>query len=276
MASRALLRASSAVLYATPFLVVPLVTIRALRIPLVHSVIGALAFALIAGAALALGAGAARSPDPLRRGLASAGALFVSPFAAMALLWVGLGTPWDSTPAENQLRYAVLLFASVAVTAAFVIVRDVLRDPIAPVLRASAFTAALLAGAAYVLWTSLQLGLYSKLSRAGNLSPALIEISEVLDAVLFAACLLTYGATALLSVFLVSAQRLGRVGGAILFTLNTAAIALLVIRGVAFPDPATAPFYTRPGFVAGIPAVPWIMPCVLGAALLSRASREHA
>jgi hypothetical protein len=45
-----------------------------------------------------------------------------------------------------------------------------------------------------------------------------------------------------------------------------------------FPDPISvlAHWHTIPGFVAGIPAVPWIMPCLFGIVLLGRAGREQA
>ena len=32
----------------------------------------------------------------------------------------------------------------------------------------------------------------------------------------------------------------------------------------------TAPWYTRPGLIAGISAIPWIMPFLLGVVLLRR------
>ena len=54
-------------------------------------------------------------------------------------------------------------------------------------------------------------------------------------------------------------------------------LVLLVVRGVSFPELSgnTAPWYVRPGFIAGIPAIPWIMPCLLGVVLLRRAGSEH-
>ena len=45
------------------------------------------------------------------------------------------------------------------------------------------------------------------------------------------------------------------------------------MRGVAYPEISsdTAPWYTRPGVIAGIPAIPWIMACLLGVVVLRRA-----
>jgi len=50
----------------------------------------------------------------------------------------------------------------------------------------------------------------------------------------------------------------------------------LVIRGLHYPDPRalSTPWYTSPGFVVGIPAVPFIMPFLFGVVLLRRAGLE--
>ncbi len=46
--------------------------------------------------------------------------------------------------------------------------------------------------------------------------------------------------------------------------------------GISFPSPGgdPAPWYTRPGFIAGIPAGPWFMPRLLGVLLLRRAGAD--
>ena len=51
----------------------------------------------------------------------------------------------------------------------------------------------------------------------------------------------------------------------------------LVIRGLQFPDPAEVfkHWYAIPGFVVGIPAVPWIMSCLFGVVLLRRVGDEQ-
>jgi hypothetical protein len=50
-----------------------------------------------------------------------------------------------------------------------------------------------------------------------------------------------------------------------------------VMRGMSFPNPAalSTPWYTRPGFIAGIPAVPFIMPFLLGVVSLRRAGDKQ-
>lgn len=51
-----------------------------------------------------------------------------------------------------------------------------------------------------------------------------------------------------------------------------------MIRGVQYPDPRalSTPWYTNPGFVVGIPAVPFIMPFLFGVVLLRRAGDEQS
>jgi hypothetical protein len=57
---------------------------------------------------------------------------------------------------------------------------------------------------------------------------------------------------------------------------NFVALLFIVLRGLSYPDPTASatPWYLRPGFIAGIPAVPWIMPFLLGVVLLRRAGHE--
>jgi hypothetical protein len=52
----------------------------------------------------------------------------------------------------------------------------------------------------------------------------------------------------------------------------------LSLRGLAFPDPTAldTPWYIYPGFIAGIPAVPFIVPFLLSVVLLRRAGEEQA
>jgi len=45
---------------------------------------------------------------------------------------------------------------------------------------------------------------------------------------------------------------------------------LLALRGIEFPEISgqTAPWYSQPGVVLRIPAIPWVMPGILGVMLL--------
>jgi hypothetical protein len=84
---------------------------------------------------------------------------------------------------------------------------------------------------------------------------------------------MTYVTTAVFATALGRARVLGRGATLAYATASTVLVLLLVMRGLEFPEISgnTAPWYTRPGVIAGIPAIPWIMPCLLGAVLLRRA-----
>src|SRR5258706_2786558 len=114
-------RMSYVFLCATPFLAIIAGGVRPLRVLGAHHVIGAILFAAICIAAWILGARALRSNVQGRRQLGLTGALLVAPFAIVALLWVGLGPPWEATAAENQMRYLALIAMSSAVAVGFVV-----------------------------------------------------------------------------------------------------------------------------------------------------------
>jgi hypothetical protein len=78
-------------LWIVPFLSFVVVGVRAFRVPGVYQAVGVAYFAAIAIAAWTLSAGAIRADVQGRRLLRLAGTLLVTPFALVALLWVGLG-----------------------------------------------------------------------------------------------------------------------------------------------------------------------------------------
>lgn len=270
-------RLSFWLLFAVPFLAVPLVGVRALRTPGVHQAIGIVVFAAICLAVSMLGVRAGRAGAETRRMLAVAGGLLLTPFALVSLLWVGLGPPWEATPAENLMRYLVLLVGSVAVTGGFVVLKEALGEAGERVHSALGFAAGMLAGAAYLIWLTVQVGGWSARVRGVDMPTPVASLEYASDALLAVACAATYLATAAFAASLGKARWIGRRASQGLVALNLIALVLLVMRGVAFPDPAAlaTPWYTQPGFVAGIPAVPWIVPHLMGAALLRRARSEQ-
>ena len=270
-------RVSYVFLCVIPFLVMPLVGARPLRIPGIYQTVGIVLFAAMVVCAGLLGgwrSGGSGEPAPRLR---AAGALLVAPFAMVALLWIGLATPWDATPPENVMRYAVLLVASIAVTAAFVVLQDGLADAGERTLSTLGLALNLLAGSGYLVWISFQLGTHAALAH-GPISPAIRALGDVFDTLLFAACALTYLVTALFAESMGRAHWLGRGAARAYVVLNLLALAFLAVRGLSFPDPtaSSTPWYMRPGFIAGIPAIPWLMPYLLGVVLLRRAGDERA
>src|SRR5438132_10102277 len=93
-------RVSYVFLCIVPFLCFVVVGVRAFRVPGVYQAVGVAYFAAVAIAAWTLGARAIRADVQGRRLLGLAGTLFVTPFALVALLWVGLGGPCQATAHE--------------------------------------------------------------------------------------------------------------------------------------------------------------------------------
>ena len=267
---------SYAFLCAVPFLAVGLTAARALRLPGLYQTIGAVHFAAVCLAAWTLGARAIRAHSQGRQQLACAGALLIAPFALVALLWVGLGAPWDATPTENRMRYLVLLAGSMAVAGGFILLKEALNEAGERLYSTVGFAANIFAGAAYLVWLTLHVGVYVVKVRDGQVPPATVSLVNMVDILLFAACVLTYVTAAAFAASLGRIRWLGRGAARAYVIANVVALLLIVIRGLSFPDPTAGatPWYTRPGFIAGIPAVPWIMPCLLGVVLLRRAGDE--
>lgn len=257
-----------------PFLAAPLVAVRTLRVFPLDVLLGGLLCAVAAASFWTCGArreGAATEEENL---LAVAAGLLLSPFALIAATWIGLGGPWEATPDENRLRYLVLLIGAIAVTAGFLLLATALHAVGERLYATLGAAAGLLAGCAYLVWLSFELGGQVVRLRTGDLPGAVVAMGSVLDVLLFFACLLTYAACAAFAGSLYRAGRLARSAAVAYVATGALAATLLTLRGLAFPDPATSPWFTRPGFIAGIPAVPWIVSHLLGVSLLRRPVRK--
>lgn len=255
-----------------PAIVFPLAAARPLRVPTLYVVGGLVLFGAIVLATVTLARPASTSRDATASLLRLAGVLLLTPIALVALFWIGLGTPWDATPAENKMRYSVLLAASIGVTGGFSLLREALRDAGERLHSAFALALGTLSGAVYVVWSAFQLGDFALRVSTGTVSAAVASMNNVFDALLFAGSALAYAATAAFARSLAAAGWLGRNAARTYIALNILALVMLLLRGVSFPVPGAdpAPWFTRPGFVVGIPAMPWLMPYFLGVLALRR------
>jgi hypothetical protein len=247
--------------------------IRPLRVSPAYQVIGVIQFAAMVWAAWTLGARAITTGNRGPRLLALAGIFLITPFALLALLWVGLGPPWQATPPENQMRYLVLTAMAIAIVVGFVVLREALGEADKKFRSSVGFATILLAGPLYLIFDAFGFGVSTARLHGGEIPPAFHDLNVVIDMILFLAGALTYIATAAFAVSLGQAQWLGR-GAARAFTIvSLVALLLLLIRGLRFPDPhaLSTPWYTSPGFIVGIPAVPFIIPFLFGVVLLRRA-----
>jgi hypothetical protein len=260
-----------------PFLNFVVVGVRAFRVPGIYQVVGVMYFAALALAAWALGARAIRADAQDRRLLGLAGTLLVTSFGLVALLWVGLGAPWQATAAENQMRYLVLIVMATAVAGGFVVLREALSEAGERFYSTLGFAAIMLSGPLYLIWNTFAFGVFFAKEHTGQVPPAIISLGDTLDVLLFVAGFLTYLATVAFAASLGRVQWLGRRATRAFMIVNGVALLFLVIRGLHYPDPRalSTPWYTSPGFVVGIPAVPFIMPFLFGVVLLRRAGQEQ-
>lgn len=268
-------RVSYVFLCLVPFLLFPLVGVRALRIPGVYQTVGAVLFTAIIIAAWLLGVRAIKGPEG-RQTLALASTFLLVPSTLFSLLWIGLASPGEATPVENRMRFLVLVVGSIAVTGGFVVLREALHEAGERVYSTLGSAANMLAGAAYLVWMSFTLGMVVVKVQAGQIPAAVRAVYDVYDILLFFACILTYLTTAAFATSLGRARWLGRGATRAYVIVSFVALLFLVLRGFSYPDltASSTPWYLRPAFTAGIPAVPWIMPFLLGVVLLRRAGDE--
>src|SRR4029079_4321727 len=150
---------------------------------------------LIVAAAWIVGARMIAFGTAGNRTLALAGTLLVVPWAIIALLWVGIGAPFQATPSENQTRYLVLLASAVVAMSAFVALRDVLREAEERFYSAIGFAAGIAAGAAYLVCISMSVA--STIAETPTKTESIVGWLRAFYSVLeFVACVSTYVATA--------------------------------------------------------------------------------
>lgn len=243
----------------------------------------ALVLVLLVAALLAAwfaGARALASSDPARRLRAAAGLLLVAPFVLLALL-VGIGPPHDQPPADNVLRFLVLAVDALLTGSGLLVLRRALADAGETFWATLGATAATWATPLYVVFALVQRCDYVAMAHGWSWAGAVsdnVREPTALDALsmgaLFFAGLLTYVATAAFAAALGAAGWIGRRLAGVFAAISAIAFAFLVARGFGYPSlgAAFSHWYTIPGFVVGIPAVPWMMPCAMGVLLLRRAA----
>jgi len=263
-----------AVLAATPFVVAGLVAAIPLRRAGLHHPVGLLAFAMIAAMTFRFVRCGARSEEG--REMATAGVLFVLPFSLFALLWVGIATPYHSTPTENLMRYNVLAVGAVAVTCACLFLYRIVSRRGERFLATLLLGTSVLAGAAYLTWHCFQAGMWLIRIKDDTVTPHVADMISIFDVHLFFATVLTYVATGLAAGSMAKANVLSSRGARIYLGMSALCAMVVILRGGEYPgDPRTSSpaFYEVPGILAGIPAMPWLMPCLLGVVLLRRSTQ---
>lgn len=240
--------------------------------------LGLILIAVILRAAWTLGARAIRASAPERRRPATAGALLATVMAVLTIIAV-MGPPQSATAAVNQTRYCLLLFDAIAVACALIVLREALAEAGERFHSTLGFTAILIAGPQYILFTAMQLLEYRARESAGSevLPSDLVLMDHLSLILLFVGAGLTYLATAAFAVAMERVQWLGRTASRVYTTLSLLAAACVGVRVVEALASTEGPLWgfrhwsSLPGFILLVPAMPWIMPCLLGIVLLKQA-----
>jgi hypothetical protein len=264
-------RGAFAFLCALPFAAIALAALRPLHDLPGHALIGVAVFAVAVACAWRLGAAAIARGGPAARSLVLAATLLLGPWMLIALLWVGLGAPFQASATENLQRFVLLMVNALLVGAGFMVLRDVLQDHGERFLGGAMFAVAIPASGLYLACIAITLA-QATMAAQGDHTPVPPLLSHLYDALEFFACSLTYACTALAAAALGRAGLLGRTAVRVFVVLCAAIPVLLVLRGIEYPEISgqTAPWYTQPGVIVRIPAIPWLMPGLLGALLLRR------
>ncbi len=243
---------------------------------LYYAIVGLLLI-LITSSTLALGGSSIRSKDDSREMSAAAGMLLIAPWGLFTLL-AGYGRPDQATNAENQFRYLILMINSIAVAGGLIMVRQVVSERKERFFSTLGSVSIGLATPLYLIWGAIMYEAQRLFAGSAqeNISVWINALSGLTDTLLFFGGFLTYLATAMIVMSLGRTQMLGRKAVWAYLTICVVALACLAARGLQFPDPNVVfqHWYLIPGWIAGIPAIPWIMPCLLGVAFL-RDARER-
>ncbi len=261
---------------ALPFGALALAALRPLHDVPGHELIGVLVFALALACLWWLGAAAiARHGSPART-LVLAAAFLLAPWMLVALLWTGLGAPFQANAVENQHRYVLLMVNALLVGGGFMVLRDVLQERGERVFSSTMFAAVVPATGLYLACIAITAA-YATMGVQGDHTPFPPLMSHLYDALEFFACSLTYACTALAAAAMGRAGLLGRTAVRVFIVLCVVILVLLVLHGIEYPEISgqTAPWYTQPGVIVRIPAMPWVMPGLLGALMLKPSTQAQ-
>ena len=267
----------------SPLLMVAVWSTRLLASPTVKYGTAIVMIGAILIAAWTLGARVTVSGEEERRRFALAGGLIVAVWASLTLIGV-LGRPDQATVSENKLRYVVLLADAILMAGGLMVLRDALGAAGERFYSGIGFAAIVLAGPLYVIFTIIQQLAYRAAERVGSgQRPAGSELLDTLSVgLLFPGAVLTYLASAAFAASLGRSGWLGRRASRVYVGTSLIAALCVGIRVAEALLSSDGPmwgfkhWYSIPGFVLLIPAVPWVMPCLFSIALLRRVGDEQS
>jgi hypothetical protein len=229
-----------------------------------------------------LGGRALRADNIDRRRLALAGGLLVVAWSVIAV-FAAMGPPHLATLAENKLRYPLILMNAIAIASALLVLRDALIGAGERLFSTLSAAAILLASPLYIIFCLVQLLLYRTIERLGP-DQAAVEMRSLDDlsiGILFVGVMLTYLATTAAAAAMAQTRWLGRKASRVFIGASLFALLCVAVRMTEALASSHSPMwgfkhsYALPGFILAIPAVPWIMLCLIGMVLLRRAGAEQ-
>lgn len=241
--------------------------------PAVYVPLWGLNVLLMAGAAWWLGAPGLRRGDAPQRATGVAAGLLAAPWLLLSLLF-GMGPPpataagYAAAATEQQLRYGLLVASGLLVLGGFALLREQLKargENLYSLLGQTALSVALPLFILNMLyWHSYLAEAFQGFGAAGSRPAWYGPLRSLFGAISTVEVALIYLATAAFAVSLRTAGWFSPTAGRLygFFGLLGAVLALMP---AAEPDPvATA------GFVVSVPAIPLIMPYLIGIHLLRR------
>jgi len=253
--------------------------------PTLHALIVSIALVASLGALWFAGASAVirSSADDTVRLRAAGAALLVAPFILFGLV-PGLGPPREQPARDNELRFLLLAIDPMCVCAGLLLLKEASACAGDRLHGSVAMAAIGLATPLYVAFALIQridyvavdLGYTWAASVSGH-QRELTALDAFSMAALFLGSALTYIATAAFARSSARAGWLGRGAAMGVQVVCGLGLSFLLARGFAYPSlhAAFSNWTTVPGFVAGIPAVPWIPLCVIGVLTLRRVDLER-
>lgn len=232
------------------------------------------AFALLSLLMIALALAGRPGGDSTARTLGWSGALLTLPFALFTFL-PGAGPPEFADLKENELRYIILTIDPLLLAVAFGLLCSALTKSGERFWSVIAATLAITAATLDAVFSIISLAeVRLQLRDPSAEIDRLVDHASVL--LLFFGSVLFYLATAAAAFALASAKILRKISSILIVSIALLAIIALAFRGLDFPSASEAlgnPVLLL-GWIAGIPAVPWMLACVLGVIVLYRSARQ--
>ncbi len=216
-----------------------------------------------------------------RRALLLPGVFLIASWASAALA-VSMGAPpratvWIATLADQHLRYVALLLAGLLAWAGFGLLTARLREDGERVLSVLGLCAAAISTVSFTLFTLAALTVYdlraAQEASTGNTPEWWTPLFGLFHSWVVLFAVLTYVATSLFAMALGKVGLLGKFGRILFVVLGTTAAALALIAIAMTFGPATP---GRGLFVLLVPAVPFVLPYLIGVNLVRRAGDPNS